>query len=199
MHPTERFVRAEMDPHHLPICELYDRAWERYEKFPLEERAVMVRENRTIASTIWSLVTDEAFKYFIPLGVVPRKRHGTWEFPVTKDIVLRFKKTTTKGDTSNFRTRRAAWYDAGLPLPDVPEPIRITAGWVLNGNGTGIDDVLILLRGPARWCYSISTKPAIAYDLFSFEEVDADTGPTIRPRHDKNAEDANDEVARDNK
>ncbi|MEW5928608.1 MAG: hypothetical protein AB1941_14160 [Gemmatimonadota bacterium] len=111
--------------------------------------------------------------------------------------MLRFKKTTSKGVTSNYRTDRADRYDGGLALGDVPEALRVTAGWVPNGNSTAISDVVMSLRGPARWCYSILPKPAVV-DLFdNFEQDDSDTGPIIRPRHDKDADDATDEAAGD--
>ncbi|MEW5930103.1 MAG: hypothetical protein AB1941_21820 [Gemmatimonadota bacterium] len=86
MHPTQSYVRSKMEPFYVPICEMYDRAWARYETFPQAERAVIVRENRTLADNIWSIVTDEAFKWFMPRGIIPRRAPNTWEFPVAPHI-----------------------------------------------------------------------------------------------------------------
>jgi hypothetical protein len=192
MHPTQTHVRAVLDSHHQPLCEMYDRAWEIYQNIPPEIRAIFGQNSRTVAGNVWSLVTYEAIRYFLPLDVAPRVRHTTIEFPVSQHVVLRFKKSDTSGATCNYPTRRAVAYDQGLPLPDVPERLRVNVGWVPNGNGTGIQDVLISLRGPAAWCYSISTNATGGIDLFEFVQDD-DTGPIIRPRQDDVA--ADDEAA----
>jgi hypothetical protein len=185
MHPTQIYVQAIMDPYHLPLRQLYDRAWDRYEEYPADARATLARTSKGVAVNIWALATDEAIKHFFKVGIVPRLRHGTFEFPIHQNIVARFKLTDSRGTTSNYRTKRAIAYDHGLPLPDVPELLRVTVGWVPNENGTGIADVLIALQGPVKWCYSISANASGGVDLFQYEQDDPDsTGPIIRPRED---------------
>lgn len=194
MHATQEHVQEVLGPHHRYLCGMYERAWELYTTIPAELRAVFGQSNRTVAANIWSLATYEAIRYFIPLGFVPRVRHGTVEFPMGQHIVLRFKKTDSKGGTRNYATSRAVRYDAGLPLPDVPEVLRVNVGWLPNGNGTGIQDVLISLRGPVAWCYSISINSAGNVDLFEFAQDD-EAGPLIRPRYDQDRTDADEESA----
>jgi len=195
MHPTQQYVHSVLGPHHRPLCDLYERAWERYLKYPEEERAVLVRSRKALAVNVWALATDEALKYFFSLGIAPRHRHGSYEFPIHQNVVLRFKMTDSHGSTSQYRTKRAVAYNSGLPLPDVPEQLRVTVGWVPNEHATGIDDVLIALQGPAKWCYSISTNDSGGVDLFTFDVDPSDTGPNVRPRYDDDSEDAADEAA----
>jgi hypothetical protein len=198
MMTTQQYVQSILEPHEEALCAVYDRAWERYKEFPPTAQSVIIREGKAIAINIWALVVDEAIKYFFPLGIAGRKECGTWVFPVAQGLVLKFKKTDTKGRTSNYRTPRAVDYDAGRPLVDVPERLRIAVGWVMNENGTGIDDILISMRGPDRWCYSISPNAAAERDLFTFDQDDAaESRPIIRPRHDKDREEGDREAAGD--
>lgn len=188
MHPSQQYARTLLDPHNDALCRMYDRAWERWEEIPLDIRADFRQSGRTVADCIWSLVTTEAIRYFLPLGIIPRVGNNTVGFPF-KGMNLRFKKTDPNGKTSNYPTPHSVKYDAGERLLDVPEVIRVNVGWVPNKLGTQIADVLISCSGPVPWAYSILTGADSVGDLFDNAQDD-DTGPIIRPRDDdRDAED----------
>jgi hypothetical protein len=186
MHPTEHYVRTVLAPFHDALCGMYDRAWEHYGKIPDDIRAIVNQEPRAVANVIWTLVNHEATKYFYPLNISPRPVHNTNVFAMPGGkVVLRFKKTDSTGATSNYPTPRAVSFDAGAFVLDTPEPLRVAVGWVPNAARTGYSDVLISLRGPVTWRYSILSGGS-EMGLFDNAPTD-DSRPIIRPRGDEGA------------
>lgn len=189
MHGTLEYVRQVLAPFHDALCGMYDRAWAMYAEIPPDIRAIVNQDPRAVASVIWVLVNHEATKYFYDFGISPRHLHNTNVFSMPGGrVALRFKKTDSRGTTSNYRTPRSNSFDGGLPLDDTPEPLRVAVGWVPNETGTGYGDLLISLRGPVTWCYSILADSGSA-GLFDNVTPD-ERGAIVRPRHEDDADEA---------
>ena len=107
-------------------------------------------------------------------------------------VLLRFKKLNEDKMPSNLPTLQAIEWFEQLSLPDMPEAIRIVAGYELNSLQTDIKAVYITCTaGPRRKWFFELPAPHMA-EVIDISRIVEPTAPTKRVSA-KKAEDAADE------
>lgn len=145
-----------------------------YETYPAD--IVIDHDSSTQAHCTFRHTLAEAHRV---LDDLPNVRHmeirgqNLWLLE-SANVVVRFKKTDEDGVSSNYRTPQAVAFDGGEELPGLPPmPTRLTAGYLLDGTGTGFVRSQISLptnRG-ALWCAAIVPLDAREADEAAWYEV----------------------------
>lgn len=160
--PSQSEVREALGVVEVQVMEILERCWRRYAEMLFSP--YRVDSPRTRANILWDWFTGEAK---LKLAAIPGVRvelqpNTVWYF-VDEMFLLRFKKLTHDGFTSNYPTQAAlAYHDQQEDLEGIPPVWRLDVGYILDQTETAIDDVRVVLRNGNRveWQYSLFDEPS---------------------------------------
>lgn len=184
-HPILRSLDPLMDDLHEAVHRGWTRAqrlWEAGEgpePVPLDG---MILSSRAQASVNHSFIVDElrnlAARVGDPMVLEAIEGSHTTLFRASGRVILRVKKMTAGGRTTNYPTERAIAYDCQQLLLDLGAAanlVRVDLGYVVRSEGSAIDVLLVCRNadGDVAWIHDV---------VESLAPVVASSAPPVAPR-----------------
>ena len=183
---SEEQGRAAIEPMHDDLYTCVNGAWEHWKK--KFEPELVHFDARTRASIIHDLIVGEVKTRLGDHSEVQiRKARGRWLLCFAEhSMVVHFKKLDREFRTSNARTETAFKFSHQLPLPGVPEGVRLTVGYRLNAVATELLGVWVVLAvgRKVEWKYEMpAPQTAIVEQLpLGSAATSRERKPLVKPK-----------------
>lgn len=154
--PSE--VEVIVKPYYPKFIECIEGAWgEYYEAVSSAIRAKM--EKRARAAIIHCLMVHHAFRVFQGVtGINFVTARGYVHMNIQGRLLIRLKKLDDKGRPTNYQTRQVKELNSGGMLADIPEAIRLVAGYQLDGLQSALASLLIVAPRGRSLAFKLTIK-----------------------------------------
>ena len=155
---TEAETRTQIEPFHGHIRIIFSAAEGHWLKLPEEQRGILMTSKRTHANVMWQFLVHEAKNVFAGTDVIAKPGRNTITFSCRNKVLMRFKKISENGLSSNYPTQTALDFNVmQMVLEGMPEAIRVDVGYVIDPATFRITELRVVQRdGKAvAWQYQI--------------------------------------------
>jgi hypothetical protein len=151
------FVGQHLEPLHGHIRAIFRAAEARWQEIPEHIRGILKLDKRTHANVMWQFLVHEAKTIFTGTNVTAKPGTNTIRFSCGNHLLMRFKKISEKGISSNYPTQTALEFNMQMILPHMPEAMRVDLGWVADSATLAFTELRVVERrgGAVAWMYSI--------------------------------------------
>jgi hypothetical protein len=153
----EAIVRSQLEPIYPHIRAIFRAAEGWWQRMPEEIRGILRLDKRTHANVTWQFLVHEAKTVFAGTHVTAKASVNTITFSCANKVLMRFKKLSSQGISSNYPTQRSLDFNLQMVLPGMPEAIRVDVGYVMDPATFAFAELRVVERAgnTAAWQFPI--------------------------------------------
>jgi len=178
----EAVARKHLEPLHGHIRAIFRAAEARWLEIPEDIRGILKLDKRTHANVMWQFLVHEAKTIFTGTSVSAKPGVNTIRFSCGNALLMRFKKISEQGISSNYPTQTALEFNMQMVLPGMPEAMRVDLGWVADSTTLAFTELRVVERrgGAVAWMYSIPDADEATDTVTALQPLPVDGGSRVR-------------------
>jgi hypothetical protein len=151
-------VEVIVKPYYPKLIACIEGAWaEYYDAVPPAIRAQV--GSRARAAVVHDLMVHQALRVFQGVkGINFVTARGYVHMSVQGRLLIRLKKLDDKGRPANYQTKQVKELNSGGMLADIPEAIRLVAGYQLDGLQSALASLLIVAPRGRSLAFKLTIK-----------------------------------------